>query len=504
MKKQLSVAKHIRWLIAALGLAILIGGLGPIQITLANGYYPTKTPIPTATYTPTATPTRGLEACQVTAVIFDQESYIQGETMAITVRVADANGNPLAGAKVVADVTRRDFDNIDTQAATGFGLIDRTGDYDGSYDQTGAPGFYDFKFTVSDPVGGRFLPCMATTTVQVDPADTPTPTFTPTITDTPTATFTPTITGTPTDTPTPTATPTDTPTPTSTPSDTIVEVEPDNLETTLCSLQETVAVNVAEVTNLLSVDLEVSYDPTVIQVIDGDAGQRGVQVRVGNIFATGNITRNEVDTSNGRIYFTAARLSGYTQSIPDGLIAIDWRPQRVGSSAITLERVVLTDTNGQEISAEINDGGITVNFVPNCNVAGAVSLQGRTDFENVMVTNSAGAQTETAADGSFVLKADRVLTFKFPGYLSTEIDLSDPVEIVGADGQTVEVGDIDLLAGDINGDDQINILDLVGIAAAYATDNNVADLNGDGLVNVLDLVAAAGNFQQTGPVAAWQ
>ncbi|MCB0167313.1 MAG: hypothetical protein KDI79_23995, partial [Anaerolineae bacterium] len=369
MKKQLSVAKHIRWLMAALFLAILIGGLGPIHTTLANGYYPTKTPTPHTTYTPTATPTRVLEECQVTAVIFDQESYMQGQTMAITVRVAFANGNPLAGAKVVADVTRRDFDNVVSEAATGFGLIDRTGDYDGSYDQTDTPGFYDFKFTVSDPVGGRFLPCMATATVQVDPVDTPTPTFTPTSTgtptDTPTATFTPTLTGTITATPTFTPTPTDTPTPTPTPQDgTIVEVEPDNLETTLCSLQETVAINVAEVTNLLKVELEVSYDPTVIQVIDGDAGQRGVQVRVGNIFATGNITRNEVDTSNGRIYFTATRLSGYTQSIPDGLIAIDWRPQRVGSSAITLERVVLTDTNGQEINAEINDGGITVNFVP--------------------------------------------------------------------------------------------------------------------------------------------
>lgn len=504
MKKQLFVAKHVRWLIATLSLALLIGGLSPIQITRANGYYPTKTPTPHSTYTPTATPTRVLEACQVTAVIFDQESYTQGEPMAITVRVADANGNPLAGAKVVADVTRRDFDNVEPQAATGIGLIDRTGDYDGSFTQTGTPGFYDLKFTVSDPVGDRFLPCMATATIQVDPADTPTPTATGTPSSTPTLTSTPTITGTATDTPTPTATPTDTPTPTSPPSDTIVEVEPDNIETTLCSLQETVAINVAEVTNLLRVELEVSYDPTVIQVIDGDAGQRGVQVRVGNIFSTGNITRNEVDTSNGRIYFTAARLSGYTQSIPDGLIAIDWRPQRVGSSAITLERVVLTDTNGQEISAEINDGGITVNFVPNCNVAGAVSLQGRTDFSNVLVTNSAGAQTETAADGSFVLKADQVLTFKFPGYLSTVVDLSDPVEIVDADGQTVQVGDIDLLAGDVNGDDEIDILDLAQIAASYATDNNAADLNGDGQVDVLDLVAAAGNFQQAGPVAAWQ
>lgn len=522
MIKRPFVTKQARWWIAALLLAVLMIGLTQIQDISAKNYKPTSTPTITPTFTPTVTPTVALQACQVAAIIFDQESYVQGEIIEVTVRVANTNGNPLSGAQVVAEVTRRDFDNVDTQASTGFGLVDRTGDYDGTYDQTDTPGFYDFKFTVNDAIGGRFLPCMGTATKRVDQTpptatatstSTSTPTNTPTVTVTVTAiptetpTVTPTATGSPTNTPTTTPTPTETltptPTVTTTPS-TTVEVEPDNLETTLCRLQETVAVNVAEVTNLLSVELEISYDPTIIQVIDGDAGQRGVQVRVGNIFSTGNITRNEVDTRNGRIFFSATRLSGYTQSIPDGLIAIDWRPQRVGSSDITLDRVVLTDTDGQQMAANINDGRITVNFVPNCNVSGAVALQGRTNFGGVMVTNSAGVQTETASDGTFVLKADQVLNFNFPGYLSTQIDLSDHVEIVEADGQVVYVGDIELLAGDVNNDDKIDILDLVQIAMVYSSDDTVADVNGDGQVNVLDLVAVASNFQQTGPVAAWQ
>ncbi|MCB0197745.1 MAG: hypothetical protein KDJ65_37720, partial [Anaerolineae bacterium] len=258
MKKRLFTAKQMRWWLAALLLTALFGGLGQIQVILANGYYPTATPMITATYTPTATATRVLEACQVTAVIFDQETYTQGDVMEITVRVANALGNPLAGAKVVADVTRRDLDEVEAEATTGFGLIDRTGDYDGTYAQTDLAGYYDFKFTVSDPTGERFLPCMGTATKTVSPKPTVEPTVEPTIEPTVEPTTEPTVEPTvePTTEPTvePTVEPTTEPTiepttePTVEPPLTLIEVAPDSIETTLCRLQETVAVNVGNVT----------------------------------------------------------------------------------------------------------------------------------------------------------------------------------------------------------------------------------------------------------------
>ena len=48
------------------------------------------------------------------------------------------------------------------------------------------------------------------------------------------------------------------------------------------------------------------------------------------------------------------------------------------------------------------------------------------------------------------------------------------------------------LAADINGDGQVNIQDLVQVAAAFgATGENAADVNGDGVVNIQDLVQVA-------------
>ena len=51
-----------------------------------------------------------------------------------------------------------------------------------------------------------------------------------------------------------------------------------------------------------------------------------------------------------------------------------------------------------------------------------------------------------------------------------------------------------IVAGDLNGDRIVNILDLIIVAQAFGTDNAEADVNGDGVVNVLDLVFVANQF----------
>ena len=47
---------------------------------------------------------------------------------------------------------------------------------------------------------------------------------------------------------------------------------------------------------------------------------------------------------------------------------------------------------------------------------------------------------------------------------------------------------------DINGDGEVNILDLVLVANAFGENNPKADINGDGEVNILDLVTVANAF----------
>lgn len=489
MQKRLSI--HNKWLVGCLiGLSLLVVSIFDPNTSMAHRSQPSYTP--TVTTTPTLTPTPELQACQVIGIIFGREAYRVGDLIEVTIRVADQRGTPLVGAIVTAEVTRQP---LNAQASTGFGLVDRAGEYDGQYGQTDQPGIYNFSIRVSDPTGERFLPCMGEAMILVEEIMTPTPTLTVTITPTTTETITP----------TPTDTPTVTPTPTTKPNEPIVEIQPETVQTTLCELQETQAINIEQAANVAAVRLEVTYDPQVIQVIDADAGRPGVQVRFDPIFAIGSVIENNVDTGNGRINFEASLLSPGTINGNNGLIAIDWRPQNVSTGNVTLVNVVLTDPNGQQIGATTENGQVEVGFVPNCSATGSVTLEGRTDFGNVIVTNSSGEQTLTEADGSFMLSADQTITFEHSGYLSAQVDLRDHAAITQlAGGDTVSLGTIGLRVGDINGDNNINILDLTYIAGKYSTSDPQADLNADGVVNILDLILAAGNFQRQGALAGGQ
>ena len=58
------------------------------------------------------------------------------------------------------------------------------------------------------------------------------------------------------------------------------------------------------------------------------------------------------------------------------------------------------------------------------------------------------------------------------------------------------------LPTDVNGDGEVNILDLVRVASTFgqpiSDDNAVADVNGDGEINILDLVQVAQDFGKSG------
>jgi hypothetical protein len=68
------------------------------------------------------------------------------------------------------------------------------------------------------------------------------------------------------------------------------------------------------------------------------------------------------------------------------------------------------------------------------------------------------------------------------------------------------LGTIDLLAGNVNQDNCINIFDLTQIGSDFGKSGSDlrSDLNGDGVVNILDLTLAAKNFGQCGPVENWR
>ena len=557
MKKPSITAK--KWLIFSLIplIALVLALVGP-ERSVAHHSWPTTSPLPTPTPTPSPTPVR--QACQVEEVVFDQDAYTVGEPIGVTLRVVDFLGEPLIGANVWVEVNRQELsvlqssDEIDS-----IDLDDQSGYYEGVYDQTDLTGEYTFTFTVVDPTGERFLPCSAEESVPVEGPDsqceisvTAADTLIE-VSDPITLTAEVTVDGASQSGAEVTATVgrpdnipddliaftgdgpytgvyanTDLPgiytfdvsasdpdgefLPCSAqlpvevidePTTPMLQVDPERLETTLCDLRRTTVIKIEDMSNLTGVELEVTYDPDVIQVIDAEPGQRGVQVRRDPVFDTASIVQNVVDTRTGRIFFAADLLGGQTIAGDQNLIAIDWRPQQVGTSPVVLARVVLRDAAGQPLEFDSQDGSVEVMFVSSC-AFGLAALQQRTNHAGIVVTNSAGYQTVTLADGSFGIPANETIDFAFPSYLSARADLrprlvseqAKPGEIT-----TVDLGTVTLLAGDVNGDDVVNILDVAHVANNFLTKDPSADLNADGLVNIFDLVVVASNYRLQGPLA---
>jgi len=124
-----------------------------------------------------------------------------------------------------------------------------------------------------------------------------------------------------------------------------------------------------------------------------------------------------------------------------------------------------------------------------------VLLEGRTDHSGTLVQLAGGSSTTTASDGSYALTASAgtyTLTYSHASYLAKSL------AVTGYAGTTTTVPQETLLGGDVNGDQSIDILDLVSVASQFGSASptpSTVDINGDGEVDIIDIVLVAKNFQ---------
>lgn len=142
-------------------------------------------------------------------------------------------------------------------------------------------------------------------------------------------------------------------------------------------------------------------------------------------------------------------------------------------------------------------------------ISGNILLQGRTDhsntaliltetacpdpFQSIVPLASDLLRTVTGVDGSFSLMPPEGQTFRClqavrPGYLAGQ-----------AAWPQGDLGSTTLPAGDVTGDQRIDIFDLALMGSRFGSSDAQADLNGDGMVDILDLVLAAANYRLIGP-----
>ncbi len=296
---------------------------------------------------------------------------------------------------------------------------------------------------------------------------------------------------------------------------------PGSVFTTDVSLE--VTNNAEPAVGIMGIDTLICYDSTVVTIDDADDNpSNGTQVTVRNEFFGSSliVAANQVETVGGaECVHLAISHTGAPITNRSGQIAtIRWAvlprsapiPEEGIPAGINIDQgpPMLADSDGNEIPINnVTIPNIIIGKAGAGVITGRVRRQGArkgnantdvtaysTDEQKVgsAVTDyEAEFRVDVPAGSSYLVRA------AYPGYLNAQ---RSSVYVVGAE---VDIGSVTLVGGDVNADNNINILDIVKIVNDYGTTGHAAsspvDINDDGIVNIYDLTIAAGNFNRAGP-----
>ncbi|MEM7535318.1 MAG: LamG-like jellyroll fold domain-containing protein [Chloroflexota bacterium] len=268
----------------------------------------------------------------------------------------------------------------------------------------------------------------------------------------------------------------------------------------------TVNIKVDNIQNFYGAQVELAYDPAVIEVMDAYDFLGGVQLTHGDFLTAEATIFNTVDAVNGTINY-AISLQGNKSGVSGSgtLAQIAVRGLVPGTSPVSLTQVILSDPQSQPISYTKRSGQIVV-LNPTVDVTGQVILERRQSNAGaeVCIVEVAFGCVMTDASGFYTfteVPMTGTLTVTHRSYLSSTYIYT------GAAGSTVNVPTVTLLGGDIvkGSDAIINIADGSSMGSAWnstPTDahwNIGADITDDGVANILDMVAIQFNWKETAP-----
>jgi hypothetical protein len=146
--------------------------------------------------------------------------------------------------------------------------------------------------------------------------------------------------------------------------------------------------------------------------------------------------------------------------------------------------------------------GASVTVLPYATISGTVTYQGRLSHEGITVdaTGPVTSTDMTGSNGDFVLDQLRAGTYTITADVGSYLPACTPVTLVA--GDQVTLPSTQLLGGDLNDDDTINIGDATLLTANFNETvppaDARADINADSIINVQDLAILAGNYEISG------
>jgi LysM repeat protein len=123
----------------------------------------------------------------------------------------------------------------------------------------------------------------------------------------------------------------------------------------------TVTLRVENVQNLYGYQVTITFNPALLEVIDADPGEAGVQVGLGTFVTPDYVPQNAANNAAGTIDCVVSQVAPSTAANGSGaLLTISFRGKAAGVSAIQLNPLVLASAQGTEIAANIHNAQISV------------------------------------------------------------------------------------------------------------------------------------------------
>ncbi len=143
-------------------------------------------------------------------------------------------------------------------------------------------------------------------------------------------------------------------------SQTVIKIMPQTLK---LKVDETAKIDLTidQVSGLYGIELHLKFDPNVIQVIDAQPDQKGIQIQAGDMPIPDFIVLNTADNVNGTIDYAVTQLPPNPPGEGNGVIAsLTIRAKKAAATNIQVEQFLLADTAGKSIDAASQHGQIQV------------------------------------------------------------------------------------------------------------------------------------------------
>ena len=263
----------------------------------------------------------------------------------------------------------------------------------------------------------------------------------------------------------------------------------------------TVELRINDVLNLYGAQVELVFDPAIVEVVDAYDFVPGIQIEEGDFPVAEAKIRNQVDNRSGTIEY-AVSLQGDKPGVSGSgtLARITFHGLEEGISTVRFTRVILSDPQSVQISARTEDGVIVVREATGT-LMGRVILERRTSNAGATICVDSLC-ANTAEDGSYIIPdvppGPHTATVSRMSYLRTWSGVDVPVGLL-------TLPDVTLLGGDVNQDDHIEQFDAMSTGLAWNSTpmaprwDERADITDDDTVNILDMVAVQFNWRQMAP-----